>query len=192
MNQLVKSSLSLFILVLMGLQVFAQEQKEGDYFKVSFDAFSPPIQAMIKDFEGSTPMAFMSNDINGTEHYLKNYQGKVVFVYFWNGDCEACKEMVSSLNLLDKEENRRLQILSFADEDKEEAKELAAMNGIEFPVLYDGKFIGEAAYGIEIGYPRLFVLDKSGKVAKVFPKEALVGNETLYLDLKNFLNALSK
>jgi len=89
---------------------------------------------------------------------------------------------------LHREEANRLQIVSFVDEVKAEATVLAQQNGVEFPVLSNGKMLGEAAYGIELGYPRLFAVDAEGKVADVLPQEVLQGQSDIYLPLKDLLN----
>jgi thiol-disulfide isomerase/thioredoxin len=183
-----------FILTLsfLFLCFWAKAQEEGQqYFQVTFDEFSPPTQDLIMSFEGKEPMAFMANDINGTEYFLKNFKGKVVFVYFWNGECSSCLQHVNSLNLLQKEESEKLQIISFVDEAKEEATLLAQQNGVEFPVLTNGKLLGEAAYGIELGYPRLFAIDTEGKVVTVIPQAALEDKADIYLLLKDLLDKVS-
>lgn len=171
--------------------VQAQEQSEETFFEVTFDAFSPPTQDLIRSFEGKEPMPFLAKDVDGVEHFLKDYKGKVVFIYFWNGQCADCLSQVASLNLLQKEEKNRLQIISFVDEAREEATLLAKSNGVEFPVLTNGELLGEAAYGIELGYPRLFALDEEGKVIQVLPEDTLKGKGDIYLQLKSLLNKIA-
>lgn len=182
---------SLVFVVTMCLIASLQAQ-ESSFFKVEFDAFSPPTKDMIKSFEGKEPMPFLANDIEGTEHFLKNYKGKAVFLYFWNGECPSCLAQIASLNLLHKEESDRLQIISFADEGKVDAKVLAESNGIEFPVLTNGRMLGEAAYGIELGYPRLFALNQDGVVVHVIPQELLEEKSDIYLELKNLLEKVGR
>lgn len=182
----------ILILSLLMCCFWAQAQEEGQqYFQVTFDEFSPPTQDLIMSFEGKEPMAFMANDIKGVQYFLKDFKGKVVFVYFWNGNCPSCLLHVNSLNLLQKEESTKLQIISFVDEAKEEATLLAQQNGVEFPVLTNGKLLGEAAYGIELGYPRLFAIDAEGKVVTVIPQAALEGKSDIYLLLKDLLDKVS-
>ncbi len=185
-----KSNL-LIILSVFFLSFWAQAQNDQGFFEVTFDEFSPPEKDLIMSFEGKEPMPFLATDIKGVEHYLKNYQGKVVFVYFWNGECATCLSQVSSLNLLNSEEKDRLQIISFADEAKADATLLAEQNGVEFPVLTNGKLLGEAAYGIELGYPRLFAIDVDGKVTTVIPQRALEGKSDIYLQLKELLDKVA-
>lgn len=191
MNSILKYFVLASFSILVFGEIHAQEPSEESFFTIEFEAFSPPTQDMILSFEGKEPMAFLATDIKGVEHYLKNYKGKVVFVYFWNGQCGTCLSQISSLNLLNKEEKSRLQIISFADENKEEATFLAQTNGVEFPVLSNGRLLGEAAYGIELGYPRLFALDESGKVIHVIPQETLEGKADIYLQLKNLLDKIT-
>ena len=180
-----------FILAFFFVSFLAQAQDERGIFEITFDEFSPPTQDLIMSFEGKEPMQFLANDIKGEEYYLKNFKGKVVFVYFWKGDCATCLSQVSSLNLLNSEEKDRLQIISFVDEGKEDASLLAQQNGVEFPVLTNGKLLGEAAYGIELGYPRLFAIDTDGKVTTVIPQAALDGKADIYLQLKDLLDKVA-
>ena len=176
------------VVVLLMICFLAKAQDEGQkYFQVTFDDFTPPTKDLIMSFEGKEPMPFLANDINGTEHYLKNYNGKVVFVYFWKGDCADCLNQIASLNLLHREEGDKLQIISFVDEAKAEATLLAEQNGVEFPVLTNGKLLGEAAYGIELGYPRLFAIAADGKVVDIIPQAGLEGQSDIFLPLKDLL-----
>ena len=185
-----KFSIKSAILVFVIFVTFSMSLKsqESTFFQVEFETFSPPVKDVILSFQGKEPMPFMANDINGTEHYLKNYKGQVVFLYFWNGECKSCLEHMTSLNLLHKEASDRLQIISFADESKAEATFLAETHGIEFPVLTNGRMLGEAAYGIELGYPRLFAINQDGVVVHVLPQELLEGKSDIYLELKDLLN----
>jgi succinylglutamate desuccinylase len=80
---------------------------------------------------------------------------------------------------LHNEESDRLQIISFADEGKTDAKVLAEAKGIEFPALTNGRMLGEAAYGIELGYACLFALNRDGVVAHVIPQELREGKSDI-------------
>ena len=94
-------------------------------------------------------------------------------------------EKVSSLNLLQEAYGSDLRIIAIGDESKEELTLYKEQLGIEYPVLYQGKLLGEAAFGIEMGYPRLFVVDPKGITRHVLPAEAFTEVDKTYLMLNN-------
>lgn len=187
MKKYIVSLVCLFIIQM----AWTQERNEKGYFEVKFDDFELPQQDLIRSFEDATAMPFMANDVDGKEHFLGNYKGKVVFVYFWNDNCALCKDHIASLNLLQDTYAKELQIISFLDEKKAEATAIAKENGVTFPVLYNGKLLGEAAYGIELGYPRIFAIDKKGKIKQVIPSKSLEGQTDIYLQLENLFSLIN-
>lgn len=181
-----KNILVLFFLVI-SFYSFAQEKNESGFFEVTFDEFSLPTKDLINSLENSKAMPFMAPDVNGKEQFLGNYKGKTVLVYFMNKDCSSCFQQIASLNLIQEELKNNVQIIGIMDESKEEAKTLCEQNGITFPTLYNGKLLGEAAYGIELGYPRLFAIDKNGVIKHVIPSSSLADKSDIYLHIKNLI-----
>ncbi len=180
------------LLIFLPVCLIAQiEDSESANFLVEFEKFQPPTQEMIKSFEGSAPMQFLAPDIEGEEQFLGNYKGETVFIYFFNRDCITCTEQISSLNLLQNELQGKLKIIAFGDESKEDLKSFKDEQGIEYTLMYNGKLLGEAAYGIELGYPRLFVVDKEGITRHVIPSEAFTDSSKTYVQLKNLYDLVN-
>lgn len=181
-----KKILVLFFLVI-SVMSFAQEKNEAGFFEVTFDEFSLPTKDLITSLENSKAMPFMAPDVDGKQQFLGDYKGKTVIVYFMNKDCSSCFQQIASLNLIQDELKKDVQVIGIMDEAKEEAKVLCEQNGITFPTLYNGKLLGEAAYGIELGYPRLFAVDKNGVIKHVIPSATLANKSDIYLQLKNLI-----
>lgn len=177
--------------LLLFISLFLHAQEEGnEMFLVEFDEFEVPQQDLIRSLENSTAMPFMAPDLNGKQQFLGDFQNQVVFVYFWNGDCVSCIEHIQSLNLLHEDEADNLKIIGIVDEKKAAAKKLAMERDVHFPTLYNGKMLGEAAYGIELGYPRLFAIDGSGVIQKVIPAKTMKQKEGIYMQLKNLYESI--
>jgi len=168
------------------MSIFGQIQNsEQAVFAVEFDKFKPSNQDQIREFEGKAPMPFHAPDIDGNEQDIRAMLGKTVFIYFFNTDCGVCEQQISSLNLLQKELGDKIRIIAIGDENKEELISYKKAQGITYPVLYKGRLLGEAAFGIEMGYPRLFVIDKKGITRHVLPEEAFTEVDKTYLMLEN-------
>ena len=167
-----------------------EESREAN-FLVEFEKFEPAVQDVIKSLEGAQAMPFLAPDINGVETFLGDFKGQIVFIYFFNKSNLITAQHVASLNLLQSELAGKLKIISIGEGTKEEIKDYALAQGIEFSVLYKGRLLGEAAYGIELGNPRLFVVDKNGKISHVIPEAGFTDPKNTYLQLKNLFNLVS-
>ncbi len=173
-----------YLFCLLSISLFGQiADSENAVFEVEFEKFSPSNQDQIREFEGKAPMQFLAPDINGEEQYLGTFKGQTVFVYFFNTACELCVQQASALNLIQEEKMGKLKIIAIGDETKAELQTYTKEQGINYTVLYNGKMLGEAAYGIEMGYPRLFAIDKDGITRQVIPEEAFPDAEKTYLML---------
>ena len=66
------------------MAAFAQDAKsdDGTHFLVDFGNFSPPISAIAESFEGKPTAQFLANDITEQEHFLGDYKGKKVILWF--------------------------------------------------------------------------------------------------------------
>lgn len=174
------------------LSAFAQiEDSEESNFLVEFEKFEPAVKDVIKSLEGATAMPFLAPDINGVETFLGDYKGQIVFIYFFNRANPITVQHVASLNLLQSELTGKLKIISIGEGTKEEMKDFALAQGIEYSVLYKGRLLGEAAYGMELGNPRLFVVDKNGKISHVIPEAGFSDPNNTYLKLMNLFNLVN-
>lgn len=178
--------LTLSICMFFCASIFGQIQDSKEaVFEVEFEKFSPSNQDQIREFVGKAPMPFHAPDIEGNEQDIRQLMGKTVFIYFFNTTCNVCEDQISALNLINEEYGEDLHIIAIGDESKNELLLYKEQQGINYPILYQGKLLGEAAFGIEMGYPRLFVVDKKGITQQVLPEEALLDTEKTYLMLDN-------
>jgi len=182
----------LLILFSSATLVYGQiEESETAIFEVKFEQFQPSNQDQIREFEGSKPMPFQAPDIDGDLQFLGDYEGQTVFIYFFNTECEMCEKQTSALNLIQEAKRGKLKVIAIGDESSEDLLLYSKERGIDYTVLYNGKMLGEAAYGIEMGYPRLFVVDQFGVIQHVLPAEAFKDADRTYLMLNNLYDLVN-
>ena len=174
------------LLCLFSSTAYSQVGESG-HFLVTFEKFSPPIQDMVKSFEGYPAEAFMANDIKGQEHYLPNYKGKNVVLWFWSVNEAVALEQVGAMTLL-QQRNKDLKVVSFAKEPKAKVEEYLRNNPMDIDVIPNGEVFGQMAYGAEMGNPRMFIIDEFGVIRVALPKEAFADNSRLLVSLESILN----
>jgi hypothetical protein len=152
----------------------AQKQDQG-HFLVEFDQFSPPVQELIASFENSPAPPFLAADLDGIEHYSKNYQGKYLLIWFWSVSDQVSMKQLVALNEITPKAVKKFQIISFGEESKAELLDFRETQSIDFPVIFQSKILGEAAYGGDLGLGRVFIVDEQGIVQKVLPRSAFQG-----------------
>ena len=182
-----KNRILVLILVLFGaLNVMAQEKANG-HFLVEFEKFSPPTQDLIRSFEGHVAEQFLAKDVSGTEHYLPDYRGKKVILWFWSTESSKALEQVSAMTLL-QQRSKDLKIISFAKEPKAKVQEYLRSYPMDIDVIPNGEIFGQMAYGAELGNPRMFLIDKTGIIKVALPEEAFADNSNLLISLESILN----
>jgi peroxiredoxin len=169
-------------------QGVSQENAQG-HFLVEFTKFTPPIQNIIKSFEGFPAEHFFANDANGNEHYLGDYKGKKVLLWFWSIENSKALEQVSAMTLL-QERNKNLKIISFAKEPKSAVQEYLRNYPMDLDVIPNGEVFGQMAYGADMGNPRMFIIDEFGVVRIALPEEAFQDNPNLLVSLDSILNGM--
>lgn len=121
------------------------------------------------DFEGPTS--------DGTRLGLKDLSGKNIVLYFYpKDDTPGCtKEACSFRDNLQSIRNMGAEIVGVSLDSVDSHKKFSAKYGLPFPLISDkGKEIANA-YGVlrDLGISTnrvTFIIDKKGKVAKIFPK----------------------
>ena len=166
----------------------AQESANG-HFLVEFEKFTPPTKALIRSFEGHIAEQFLANDVNGKEHYLPDYKGKNVILWFWSTEDAIAIEQVGAMTLL-QERNKNLKVIGFAKEPKARVLEYLRQNPMDIDVIPNGEIFGQMAYGAELGNPRMFVIDEFGIIKVALPVEAFADNSKLLISLESILNGL--
>lgn len=157
-----------------------------NHYLVELENRGPDVEAMVQAYEGTSSIPFQANDINGEQQSLMSMTGKTVILWFWNNDCPNCLKQISHLNLLAQKYTNDLQIVSFSDNTKEELMDFTATTPVDFPVIPNSKTLSEGPYGGDLGYPKIFILDKNGKIKWAIPEIEMRGD----FDTFNFLETL--
>lgn len=149
----------------------AQTNEKQDHYLVEFEKFTPPTKDLIKSFENFPAEAFLAPDINGNEHFSGNYKGKYLILWFWSIQDEVSLQQLSLLNDLADNHKSKLNIISFAEEEKSDVLDFAKTTPVSFPIIFKSKVFGDFAYGGDLGNGRIFVIDDFGIIKKVYPRE---------------------
>lgn len=153
------------ILVVASWQLAAQ-----DHFMVEMEAFSPPEQALIAQLKGFPAEPFLANDLDGREHFLNDYRGKAVLLFFYSIEDHMSYDWLSKINLLQIQFLDELQIFGFAKEERSLISTVIADNAIVFPNFPNGTHFGEMAYAGDLGMGRIIIIDKEGIIKEVIPR----------------------
>ncbi|OGV97629.1 MAG: hypothetical protein A3I04_03600 [Nitrospinae bacterium RIFCSPLOWO2_02_FULL_39_110] len=125
-----------------------------------------PPKTLESSIEGTPAPDFTLPDLNGTNHSLSNYKGKVVFLNIWATWCKPCKdEMPSMEKLYQKFKNRDFVMLAVSvDKDGKKAVEpFMREYGLTFPALLDPSGVTSKLYKTT-GVPETFIIAKNGIV----------------------------
>jgi peroxiredoxin len=128
-------------------------------------------------------------DVDGNQHRLADYRGKVVAINFWATWCPPClREMPSMQRLWDQLKQKDFVILAIdVGEDDETVFRftIALDTPLEFPLLLDldGKIVAQWPV---LGLPTTFIVDKQGRVAY----RAVGGREWDHPDFSRVITAL--
>jgi len=132
---------------------------------------------------------FMLPDIDGTEHRLSEFHGKVVMLNFWASWCPPCRrEMPSLQRLYEKYRSQGLVVVAINQwEDPDLVFEFIGRLDLEpsFPVLLDHESKVAEHYRVQ-GLPTTFVLDRDGKICY----RAMGGREFDHPEVERLLEGL--
>ena len=169
---------SIFFSILFFSCVFCQAQ---DHFLVEFEAFSPPEKAMIAQLKGFPAESFLAKDLNGKEHFLQDYRGKTVILFFYSVVDNVSFDWLSKLNLLQVQYLDELKIFGFAKEDRSIIRSATDDNAILYPNFPNGTKFGEMAYAGDLGMGRIIIIDKDGIIKEVIPRSFFERNASVDL-----------
>ena len=117
---------------------------------------------------GEKAPEFSLSDINGKTVSIADFNGKVVILDFFASWCPPCRQEVPDFIELQKTYgDKGFAMLGVALVTVEEAKDFAGKAGINYPVLVDDGKVSNL-YGPIRSIPTTFVLDKSGKIVKMY------------------------
>ncbi len=124
-------------------------------------------QSVAVEVGGQAP-DFTLTDINGKEVSLSGFSGKAVIIDFFASWCPPCRQEVPDFIELQKAYgDKGFAMIGIAVEDGQAAKNFAEKSGINYPVLVDDEKVS-ALYGPIRSIPTTFVIDKSGKIVKMY------------------------
>jgi hypothetical protein len=153
------------------------------YFKVEFDAFSPPVKDMIDNIEGKHAKNFMMKNLNGDNVTLSQHLGKKVILWFWDNEVQSNK-LNDSMELL-AQKNPQIVFLSLFNN----TKDLLPMGAESKPyiILPNAAFLGDAVYDKELGTPRIYLINEMGIAKMVLPQSYLDNLNVVSAVISNFI-----
>jgi peroxiredoxin len=115
---------------------------------------------------GKQAPAWKLKDLDGKEHSLEDYRGKVVVLDFWYRGCGWCVRAMPQLVSLAKDfKDQPVAVLGMnIDEDEKDARFVVAKKKLNYPNL-KARGIPEL-YKVS-AYPTLILIDAKGRVAEV-------------------------
>jgi peroxiredoxin len=134
-------------------------------------------------YDGSTPGTMMQ--LSKWRDAKKSNGAIIIFWAFW---CDTWKDVTRDLNALKAPlSEMNVQILAVAVDASQQpvARRAFEKKRIWWPVVIDGKSEASAAWGVR-RVPTVFVVDKDGKVQKVF--EGFPGRQTFVRETATALN----
>ena len=122
---------------------------------------------------------FKIKDLNGKEHTLAEYKGKVLFLNFWATWCPPCRREIPDFIEAYKElKDKGLEILGVSVDDlsAEALRDWTQKAGMNYPVaLFTAKIIADYQPGEFI--PATIVIDRLGRIR--YRQSSLMDKETL-------------
>jgi thioredoxin-dependent peroxiredoxin len=131
--------------------------------------YAMPIQA------GQPAPDFTLPDETGTPRQLSDYRGKPVVLYFYpKDDTPGCtKEACAFRDIWSEYEAAGVLVIGVSTQDLESKREFAEKHELPFPLVADTDESWAKAFGVTVrgGYAKRvsFLLDREGKIAKVYP-----------------------
>lgn len=151
-------------------------KEEADMSLIDLQAIPP--QVILKDYEpykapeplkeGEAVPQWTLESIDGTMVSLADLKGKIVLLDFFYQSCAPCCAALPGLQSLhEKYADKGFSMIGINPYDtKEEMTEFLSKRGITYTVLFcDGNLSND--YHIS-GYPNLFLLDREGKLVKLY------------------------
>ena len=116
---------------------------------------------------GSESPDIVGKDLHERPLNLHDYRGKVVVISVWFTGCGPCMGMIpQEKRLIETYKKRPFALLGVcADESLEQAQKTATEEKIDWPCWFDGKN-GPISHDWNVlGFPTIYVLDKTGRIA---------------------------
>ena len=121
--------------------------------------------ADLKLWTGGPPPALALKDLDGRQHRLADYRGKVVLINFWATWCGPCREEMPSIQeLKSKLAGRPFVVLAInLDEPESRIRKFLTQMKLDFPILLDPDRTVAKGWNARI-LPATFIVGPDGRV----------------------------
>lgn len=174
--------LVIFISIFVCFNLSAQD----NFFLVELEPRTPEVEDLVQSFEGTSVVPIMAADLSGNQVSVLDQRDKVVLLWFWKLECDMCIQKIPILNQL-QDEFPNLKIISYTANTKEEMQSFAEHTPLNFTVIPNAGMIAEGPYSGELGYPKMFFVDKKQIIKWVFPSKDFLSPK---FDLYNIVKTL--
>ena len=121
----------------------------------------------MKPWPGGATPALSLRDLDGKEHKLADYKGKVVVLNFWATWCDPCREEMPAMQRLQERLAGRLVVLAVDyGEGPPRIKDFLKKVPVRFTVLLDRDTSAATAWKVKV-LPTTLVIDPDQKVRYV-------------------------
>lgn len=111
-------------------------------------------------------------DLTGTEQKLSSFKGRIVILNFWATYCIPCRKEMPDLAAIQNEYAALgVQVIGASADDPDDrakVRQFIKETKINFPVWLDATVTDMMRFGLGSALPGTVVIDKDGKVAKVY------------------------
>ena len=119
-------------------------------------------------YGGGEMIHFTLPEVDGKQHSIEEWRGKVIVLNFWATWCPPCREEIPLLIALQKKHSAQgLQVVSVAIDDVAPVMHYRQSAGINYPVLMGGDEALDliARYGNRMGsLPFTVIMDRNGAI----------------------------
>ncbi|HEY0829194.1 MAG TPA: thiol-disulfide oxidoreductase ResA [Bacilli bacterium] len=114
---------------------------------------------------------FTLQGLDGKEHRLSDYKGKVLLINFWGTFCPPCvREMPAMQRIYDKYKGEDFEVLAInLDESTVTVQSFVKQYKLTFPILMDKNTV-RRKYGVS-SYPTSFFVDSNGRITDIVIQE---------------------
>ena len=116
--------------------------------------------------KGEDAPGFSVTDVDGIEHELSDYEGRVLVIEFFATWCTYCTDQIPTMEKVRDEYSEDDVAILFVDGDDRESKEKVAeyrvKHDLQWPVVHKGGAMG-VDYKVE-AFPTTVIVDGEGKV----------------------------
>jgi peroxiredoxin len=146
--------------------------------------------AELKLWTGGPPPALALKDLDGRQHRLADYRGKVVLINFWATWCGPCREEMPSIQeLKNKLAGRPFVVLAVnLDEPESRIRKFLTQMKLDFPILLDPDRNVAKGWNARI-LPATFIVGPDGRVRYSLVGEMDWANEHIVARISELLPA---